>query len=71
MVLGMSNDTVYFVWTLVNGHPWPAKWFSAMVNSATGKEYKPAQKHLLSEQERNMTFSELMEKYPYKGTKDV
>lgn len=61
-------EQVYFVWTLVNDRPWSAKWYGQKVYSATGKEEQAAQKHLLADQERNLTLNELAEKYPFKGT---
>ena len=52
-------------YVLFAGVPMPQKWYGNKVNSANSKEENYAQKHLLSEQEMNMTIKELMQKYPY------
>lgn len=60
------DETVYFVWEMLNGRAWPTKWYGNKVSAATGKEASATQKYLLKENERNLTFDELAQKYPFK-----
>lgn len=63
-----SEEAVYFVYVVENGRAVPAKWYSAKINSTTGKARQPDQKHLLKWDEHNLTLNELCAKYPFKGT---
>lgn len=60
------SEEIYFVWELSNGKAYPAKWYGKKFSSITGKELEATQKYLLTEQERNLSFAELADKYPYK-----
>lgn len=59
------TETIYFVYVLFAGVPMPQKWYGNKVNSANSKPALYAQKHLLTEQEHNLTIKELCQKYPY------
>lgn len=62
----MGMYKVYFVYVGFYGKVQMQKWYGERLASSTGKAEIPLQKHLLSDSERNLTFEELSEKYPFK-----